>query len=181
MSDYTFRGHVYFAQVDRFIKIGYSANPFSRVRTITRLGKRPDEIAYDAPADLIGYIPGDRRREADIRCDFPESQVAGEWHELTAEDVRPLIWADPRGVDVQRMSGLAVLTMLEHPDLTREDVAALGVPIDATPWPPKNPIRDTGAPGGATEVSHAALLSGVDRGDAGTTPAGVSSVSGVAS
>lgn len=179
---------VYFAQVGRYIKIGYSRDPFKRAQTITRSGKRPNDVPFAADVTLLGYIPGTRRDELLLHARFDAAWVAGEWFALTPKDVRPLIWDDPRGVDIQRMSAQAVFAMLEHPDLTRDEVAALyGFSVEASPWPPPAgwldhhhhlPTRDTNDSGGSQGVAHAAMLSGVDR--AGGTPA-ARPVSGIAS
>lgn len=125
---------VYFATSGGLLKIGYSVNPFSRVGTITRLGTRPDRIPLDAPAELIGFIPGDVEVERGLHRRFAEQYVAGEWFDLDPAVAAEAIWADERGIDIQRMSMMAVLLMWRHPHLTRDEAASvLGTSVEAAP------------------------------------------------
>lgn len=127
---------VYFAQAGAYIKIGYSSNPISRVATVTLSGRRPKTLPRGAEANLIGWVPGGRELEAEMHRRFAGDHVAGEWFYLDPEVAREVIWADPRGVDIRRMSALAVFTAMANPDLTRDDMARAGVPIDPKPLLP---------------------------------------------
>lgn len=125
---------VYFATSGRYMKIGHSSDPVARSATITRNGTRPDDVEFCAAATLLGWIPGDAAREKQFHSTFADARVAGEWFLGIDEAVaRELIWADPYGVDMQRMSALAVLLMVEHPELSRDDLAGAGIQIEATP------------------------------------------------
>ena len=124
---------IYFAESGPYMKIGYSADPTSRMMTVTRNGRRPHDLPFDADADLIGWIPGDRRAEARIHGRYASTRVEGEWFWSDRASVLELILADPRGVDFHSMSALAVLVMRKHPDWTREEVRAAGVPVEAVP------------------------------------------------
>jgi hypothetical protein len=126
---------VYFAQAGRYVKIGYSTNPLGRSTTITTSGTRPDGLPRKADAELIGWIPGNERREGVLHARFVDQRVAGEWFLLNADqvsEIRELIWSDPGGIDMQRMSAMAVLTAAENPEATRDDIAAAGIQIEAT-------------------------------------------------
>lgn len=124
---------VYFAQSCGYTKIGYSGDPIQRAESITRLGERPAEIPHKAPATLLGWIPGDRSVEATYHRRFADQCVEAEWFSLDEAEVRSIIWDDPRGVDMQRMSGLAVFAALRHPELTRDEIAATyDMSIEAT-------------------------------------------------
>lgn len=121
---------VYFATCGPYTKIGYSANPVTRMTTVTRNGKRPPGVDFGADADLVGWIPGDRSREAELHKRFADQRVAGcEWFVLDPDVVLDLIEADPHGIDIERMSAMAVLLAIKHPHLSREEMAAMGVPL----------------------------------------------------
>jgi hypothetical protein len=120
---------VYFASAGAYIKIGYSAKPEQRIGTVTVNGKRPADVRRGAAVDLLGWVPGDREREAQTHRRFAADHVAGEWFYLEPSTVRDLIWSDPRGVDIRRMSAWAVYAAMKHPELTRDELAAAGVPI----------------------------------------------------
>ena len=49
------------------------------------------------------------------------------------EAVLDQFWADPRGVDVHRMSMQAVCVALRFPTLTRDQIEQAGVPVEAVP------------------------------------------------
>ena len=122
---------VYFATVGDYLKIGYSRDPIGRMTTVTRLGKRPDDVPFNASPDLIGWTPGDRGAEAAMHRRFSAHRTVGEWFEgVDLDVVRDLIWSDPRGIDVQRMSAWAVFVACNQPELTREEMAAAGVPVE---------------------------------------------------
>jgi hypothetical protein len=123
---------VYFARSGAYMKIGYSADPTQRVATITTAGTRPDDVPYAADAQLFGWIPGDRIRESQVHRCFSQDRVAGEWFYLSDAPIRDLIWSDPRGIDIQRMSAVAVFVGLRYPQLVRDEMAALGVPVEAS-------------------------------------------------
>ena len=123
---------VYFAKSGDYIKIGYSANPAQRAQSITRLATRPAAIKYKDPVELIGWVPGNMWREGVYHAQHIDRRVAGEWFSLDVDYVRELIWQDPRGVDLLRMSAWAVFACIENPDLTRDEIAASGVPVLAT-------------------------------------------------
>lgn len=124
---------VYFAQAGDYVKIGYSADPIARASTITRLGKRPADLPFGTDVDLIGWIPGDQWRETEMHGKFTSSRVAGEWFRLDRDEIRALILDDPRGVDMRRMSALAVFAAAAHPTMTRDEIALAGIPIEAAP------------------------------------------------
>lgn len=123
---------VYFAASGAYIKIGYSADPFNRVSTITRSGSRPADLPALSDARLLGWIPGDVHREMAMLVRFADHRVNGEWFsdDILAE-VREVIWSDPSGVDIQRMSAMAVMAADRYPDATRADLEAAGVRIEA--------------------------------------------------
>jgi hypothetical protein len=122
---------VYFAQAGAYIKIGYSKDPFDRMTTVTRHGRRPADLPRAADADLLGWVPGGRSREAELHRRFADCHVDGEWYYLEPGMVRSLIWSDPAGVDIQRMSALAVLAAHRYEGATRDQIAAWGIPVEA--------------------------------------------------
>ena len=122
---------VYFARVGRYTKVGYSKNPIARSTTITTTGQRPDDVPRGAEANLIGWVPGGRARESWFHRTFADSRVAGEWFVLDESAVRDLIRDDPRGVDFHGMSAMAVFTMSRNPEVTRDDLAAAGIQVEA--------------------------------------------------
>lgn len=124
---------VYFAQAGPFVKIGYSADPVARSTTVTTNGTRPADLPRGASAKLLGWLPGGRHEEAALHRLFAADHVAGEWFYLDPETVRDLLWADPRGVDVHRMSMQAVCVALRFPTLTRDQIEQAGVPVEAVP------------------------------------------------
>lgn len=127
---------VYFAEAGGYIKIGFSVNPVSRVSTITRNGTRPADIPYGVEADLIGWVPGQQWTEGAWHSRYVDHRVVGEWFQgIDRDEIRQLIWANPRGVDAHRMSALAVWTCAANPDLTRDEVAALGIPVEGEQHP----------------------------------------------
>lgn len=127
---------VYFAAAGPYIKIGYSADPIARASTVTTAGKRPATLPRATPTHLIGWIPGDRAVEAAMHQRFAADHVAGEWFYISADMVRDLIWADPRGVDMRRMSAMAVFTAQARPEATREQMELAGIPVEAKPFNP---------------------------------------------
>jgi hypothetical protein len=57
---------VYFAQVGRYIKVGYSQNPEVRVEKLFQSGTRyarPVDCSLDAPRTLLAVAPGDKSEE----------------------------------------------------------------------------------------------------------------------
>lgn len=121
---------VYFAEAGGYTKIGYSHDPIKRSTSLTRRGVRPDDLPYGAKANLIGWIPGDTWTEGSIHGRFMDRRVKGEWFNLIdREQIEGLIWDDPRGVSIRRMSAFAVLMADKHPALTRDELEAAGVPI----------------------------------------------------
>lgn len=124
---------VYFAQVGPYIKVGFSDDPVSRTATVTRLGERPADVARGEHAHLIGWVPGDRTCERELHRRFADRWAAGEWFHMDATEIRQVIWDDPRGVDLDRMSALAVFYMHSHPAATRDELAAAGVCVEAPP------------------------------------------------
>ena len=145
---------VYFARSGIYTKIGYSKDPIARATTVTTHGARPDDVARGADVTLMGWVPGDRKREAEFHRAFASTSVAGEWFDVDEATVRGLLWDDPRGVDVQRMSALAVFAMLRSPNVTRAELDAAGVPVEA---PPLEVSR------AAFDAALAACLEGVTR------------------
>lgn len=124
---------VYFIEAGPYMKIGFSDDPIARAESVTRLGKRPDDLPREAAVELIGWIPGDRKAEARMHQRFARLRVAGEWFWSEREQAAELIWADPRGVDIHRMSALAVFAMHKHPTLTRAEVELAGIGVLAVP------------------------------------------------
>lgn len=124
---------VYFATSGRYMKIGYSADPLSRISTITRNGTRPDDVPHLADTELIGWVPGGTAHELDLHARFASERVAGEWFVIDEAVVRDLIWSDPCGVDVQRMSAIAVFMMGRDPGLTRDAITAAGYRVEGRP------------------------------------------------
>lgn len=124
---------VYFIEAGPYMKIGFSDDPIARAESVTRTGRRPDDLPREADAELIGWIPGDRKAEARLHRRFAYLRVAGEWFWSEREQAAELIWADPRGVDIHRMSARAVLAMRKHPTLTRAEVELAGIPVLALP------------------------------------------------
>lgn len=123
---------VYFATAGDYVKIGHSADPIARLNTITRNGKRPSDLPFAAEARLIGWIPGDVCDEALLHRRFADQRVAGEWFRgIDCDVLRDLIWADPHGIDIERMSATAVFVALRCPQATRDDIAAAGVRLEA--------------------------------------------------
>lgn len=123
---------VYFAQAGPYIKIGYSADPLTRVDSVTISVERPDDLPKGADVDLIGWVGGGRRRESAMHREFARDHVAGEWFYLDRDVVVDLIWADPHGIDFHGMSARAALAARKHPDLTRDQLAQAGVPIECS-------------------------------------------------
>lgn len=120
---------VYFVEAGPYMKVGYSADPTQRIESVTRTGARPADLPKNAEADLIGWVPGDRKRESELHRRFAHIRVESEWFWSEREAVLEFIWSDPSGVDVHGMSALAAITLLKNPSLTRDDVAGLGIPI----------------------------------------------------
>lgn len=120
---------VYFIEAGPYMKIGFSDNPIQRASTVTHTGKRPDDLPLNAEADLIGWVPGDRKLEREMHKAFAKIRVAGEWFWSERDVAAALIWADPRGVDMHRMSSQAVFAMLKHSTLTRAEVEAAGIAV----------------------------------------------------
>ena len=120
---------VYFAESCGYIKIGYAKDAVKRAASLTDKGTRPLDVPQGAPVDLIGWVPGDYWQEGAFHARFIDQRVRGEWFSLTADDVRPLIWEDPRGVDLHRMTAHAVLAMHRDPSLTRAAVESAGVRV----------------------------------------------------
>jgi len=120
---------VYFAEAGGYIKIGYSHDPIARAVTITRSGKRPADLPFNTEVDLIGWVPGSQWHEGAIHAEHIDARVEGEWFRLDREHVHSLIWRDPRGFDLHRMSATAVLYCREHPELTRDQIESAGVRI----------------------------------------------------
>jgi hypothetical protein len=120
---------VYFAESCGYIKIGFAKDPIARASSLTEKGTRPLDVPHGAPVDLIGWVPGGYWQEGAFHARFIDRRVRGEWFDLDPEDVRPLIWEDPQGVDVQRMTAQAVFVMHRHPEFTREQLEAAGVEI----------------------------------------------------
>lgn len=138
---------VYFAQSGPYVKVGYSAEPLERCSTVTINVRRPKDLARGADVDLLGWIPGDREVEEAWHRRFAADHVAGEWFYLDPAAFRDLIWADPRGVDLYRMSAVAVFAAVAHPELSRADLHTGGIAVEATPL--ARALDAYGAPAGA--------------------------------
>lgn len=124
---------VYFIESGPYMKIGYSANPIQRNGTVTRNGARPADLPFKAKTDLFGWIPGDRKAERRMHERFANVRVAGEWFWSERKQADEIIWADPRGIHIHRMSAQAVFAMLREPAWTRDDVEAHGIQVLAVP------------------------------------------------
>jgi len=124
---------VYFVESGPYMKIGFSKDPFSRTASVTRNGTRPDDLPFHHDAELIGWIPGDRKVERRMHDRFASLRVAGEWFWSERGKVEALIWDDPRGVDIHRMSAVAVFAMRQNPGMTRDEIANGGISILAVP------------------------------------------------
>lgn len=120
---------VYFARVGDYVKIGFSDDPVGRSTSVTRLGLRPARIEHGAEVDFIGWIPGDLSREAELHARFAAKRTTGEWFILDRPTVEAIIWDDPSGVDIKRMSMMAVLACLKYPEMTRDELEAAGITI----------------------------------------------------
>jgi hypothetical protein len=85
---------VYFAQVGRYIKIGYSTNPERRVRNLfkstTRYGAPQDAPTELADRHLIRAIDGDTGTEFQIHRALNDFRVFGEWF-IDEPEVRDFI------------------------------------------------------------------------------------------
>lgn len=121
---------VYFVLAGGYVKIGYSADPFRRSATVTTHGKRPADLPYGTEAELLGWIPGDKLVEMCWHARFVGDHVAGEWFYLDPAMVLDLIWEDPCGVDLRRMSAAAVFTADKNPGVSREQIAQAGIPVE---------------------------------------------------
>lgn len=122
---------VYFARAGAYVKIGYSRTPLARMTTITNVGIRPADLPRGARATEIGWVPGDTWTEKAWHTRFLADRVAGEWFYLDPAVVRDAIWDDPYGIDVKRMSAMAVFAAAKYPDVSREQLAAAGLRIEA--------------------------------------------------
>lgn len=84
---------VYFAQVGRYIKVGYSENPERRVRNLfkseTRYGA-PRDVTTDSPRHLIAAVPGELADEFAAHRALDDFRVSGEWF-LDEPEVRTYI------------------------------------------------------------------------------------------
>ena len=68
--------NVYFVQdVLGNIKIGYATNVRSRLANL--------QTANSAPLQLLGYITGDKSKEAELHREFSDARIAGEWFRPT--------------------------------------------------------------------------------------------------
>lgn len=125
---------IYFAEAGGYIKIGYSAVPCKRAGSLTTNGTRPNDLPRGAEVDLIGWVPGDRWREGEVQARFIAKRVAGEWfRDIDREVICELIWSDPCGIDVYRMSAQAVFYAIRNPGVTRDEMTAAGVMVEALP------------------------------------------------
>lgn len=101
MSSYTLLGaesapkkYVYFIRSGDFIKIGCSAHPEERVKQIRRGGTVERPSSWDGEPYLIGYLPGDTKKEAEEHKQWSHLRDRGEWFHadealvVYAEDVR---------------------------------------------------------------------------------------------
>lgn len=121
---------VYFAIAGDYMKIGYSWNPISRASTITTNCARPDDLPRATEVDLIGWVPGGHHREAEFHAKFADKRVAGEWFRgISRDEAAALVWDDPRGCDIQRMSAMAVFAAVRYPNATRDDIEAAGITV----------------------------------------------------
>jgi hypothetical protein len=80
---------VYFAEKDGLIKIGYSADPTQRAKTLR--------------ARLLGVMPGGRRMERVMHSTFDAYRSHGEWFN---PGVRLVVFVEALGCDGFRIEGL---------------------------------------------------------------------------
>lgn len=86
---------VYFAQVGRYIKVGYSENPERRVRNLFKSSTRygaPKDIDSTTPRTLLAAVPGGTSREGLAHLALDDFRVLGEWF-LDEPEVRGYIAA----------------------------------------------------------------------------------------
>ena len=85
---------VYFAQVGRYIKIGYSENPERRVRRLfaseTRYGAPKDAPTSLAERTLLKVIDGGEGTERAVHLALDDFRVMGEWF-IDEPEVRDFI------------------------------------------------------------------------------------------
>lgn len=124
---------VYFATSGPYLKIGFSADPLRRIATVTTAGTRPSDLPRATDADLIGWIPGDREAEATWHRHFAADHVAGEWFYLERRVAEEIIWDDPCGIDIHRMSALAVMAADRYDGISRAELDAMGIIVEAAP------------------------------------------------
>lgn len=113
---------VYLARIRDYMKIGYSADPFVRVASLTHGSMfKPDDIAYGDSVDLLGWVPGDRKTETAMHMRFGHLHVVGEWF-WDHDDFYSVLRDNEYGVPLDDLPPLAVMYMREHPNRTRADV-----------------------------------------------------------
>lgn len=125
---------VYFAQVGRYIKVGYSENPERRVRNLWKSGTRygrPADCPLDTPR-LLASIPGSLNREAECHSALADFAVGCEFF-VDEPPVRDFIAAVVAGESIKhiaRDSGPAFDGFDEQRDLCPEDFATLRRALD---------------------------------------------------
>ncbi len=95
-------GYVYFIETKcgRFVKIGYSVNPFRRISELGTL--RPS--AFDA--HILGYLPGTVATEQWLHGMFTADRDNGEWFRLTPRLER---FIDTLGIIIPPVKGTPML------------------------------------------------------------------------
>ena len=83
MTGCTQNGAVYFARVDRYVKIGFASNPRQRVEHLLTPGTRlhiPADLDRTQPLDLVLVVPFCRiRDERNMQLLFANHWAEGEW------------------------------------------------------------------------------------------------------
>jgi hypothetical protein len=84
---------VYFAQVGRYVKVGYSANPERRVANLFKSATRygiPRDLDIRLPRHLLAAVPGHLNEERAAHAALDDFRVWGEWF-LDEPEVRDYI------------------------------------------------------------------------------------------
>lgn len=133
---------VYFARVKGYVKIGFSKDPSYRMQTLLSGGsKHPEDLSYGDWVDLLGTVPGDRKRERELHKEFEEHRVVGEWF-IDHPDIEQAIWNDPFGRPFDHLPAGAEEAMDADPTVTRERAIQAAPLIRAEFMKTRNPLLD---------------------------------------
>lgn len=115
---------VYFACVKGYVKIGYSADPLTRMTSITsKSAKRPLDIKAGDSVDLLGWIPGDRDVERQMHMRFAHHYFNGEWF-YDADDYDEFLASHEFAALPHELSVPELMFMFENPSVPRASVSA---------------------------------------------------------